>query len=77
MRSVFQMDSCYELTIVEDCPRAFGDPRNVTISVTHTPLSLPSEPSGAAEHVVTFNLKPSHARAVASALLAAATEARS
>lgn len=71
MRATFELDSCYELQISEDIPRASGDSGSVGVQVTHTPLG-----ESTSELVFALNLKPSHARAIASALLAAATEAR-
>ena len=92
MRMKFYLDGCYTLTIGGDLPRIKHDPRSVGIQIDHTPLPEPTLAySGSSEGpsvthavmsrpepqcVASFNMKPSHARAIASALLSAATEAK-
>ena len=92
MRMKFDIDGCYTLSITEDAVRAVGDPGSVGIQVDYTPLPTPelaySGSSDGASSVsavmgrpetrcmVSFNVKPSHARAIASALLSAATAVR-
>lgn len=93
MRMRFELDGCYALTIGGDMPRPAGSPESVGVQVDYTPLPAPelaySGNSGGesvasaimgrpeTRCLVAFSVKPSHARAIASALLSAATEAKS
>ena len=88
MRSAFSLDGCHELEITGNVPRGAGDPESVCINLLYTPLpTLMSTGDaergergyvqGPTETRMSVSLRPSHARAIASALLSAATEARS
>ena len=77
MKADFQIDSNQELSVVSDCPRTYGDPRSIALTVTtygYTGSADEPGPSKREEHAVTLNLEPSHARAIASAILSAATK---
>lgn len=72
MRSVFQVEN-QEIAITSDIPRAFGDPRSIAVRVVNRGYSGgSSEPMTVQEQTLEVNLEPSHARAIASALLSAA-----
>lgn len=88
MRVSFSLDGCHEMEITGNVPRSVNDPESVCINVLRTPLpTLAPAPPGTAnmppqyfqsptETLLSVSLRPSHARALASALLSAATEAR-
>ena len=83
MRASFSLDGCYELEISGNVPRTQRDPESVCLNLLHTPLPVPMPgPDGTGyvqpptETTFSISLRPSHARAIASALLSAATEAR-
>lgn len=72
MRSVFSVDN-QEIAITSDCPRHMGDPRSIAVSFTNRSYCGASgQPSTEHAQSVEVNLEPSHARAIASALLSAA-----
>ena len=89
MRMSFSLDGCHELEVTGNVPRTENDPASVCINVLYTPLPTlmpppentanmpPQYVQGPTETKMSVSLKPSHARAIASALLAAATEAKS
>jgi hypothetical protein len=86
MRMSFDLDGCHAIEITGNVPRVQHDPASVCINVLYTPLPMPparteNEPEGdyiqlPTQTKLSVSLKPSHARAIASALLSAATEAR-
>lgn len=72
MRSVFTVEN-QELAITSDNPRAWGDPRSIAIRIVNRGYSgAAGEPTTVHEQALDVNLEPSHARAIASALLSAA-----
>lgn len=72
MRSVFTVEN-HEIAITADNPRVMGDPRSVAIRLVERSYSGGShEPATVHERALDVNLEPSHARAIASALLSAA-----
>jgi len=86
MRASFSIDSLHELEITGDVPRHEHDPASVCLNVLRTPLPVknvygpkeagPEYTQGPTETIISVSLRPSHARAIASAMLSAATEAR-
>jgi hypothetical protein len=84
MKASFSIDGCHDLEITGNVPRTANDPASVCINLLRTPLpQLMSAPDVAncyvqppTEVVLSVSLRPSHARAIASALLSAATEAK-
>ena len=86
MQARFRLDGCHDLEIVGDVPRSAQDSASVSIRILRTPLPM-LVPSGIqcsdvgymqapTETMIAVSLQPSYARAIASALLSAATEAR-
>ena len=72
MRSVFTVEN-HEIAITADNPRVMGDPRSVAIRLVQRGYSGgTNEPMTVHEQALEINLEPSHARAIASALLSAA-----
>lgn len=76
MRTTFQLDPCTMLVVQGDIPRCASDNGSVHIQIEHTPLSLDGSEQPPADMPFACVLTPSHARAIASAILAAATDAR-
>ena len=73
IRATFDLDGCYKLMVTSPNPTLGHDPRSVGLQLMHERISLDEEPQ--IETVLTLNLTPSHARAIASAILSAATDA--
>lgn len=76
MRSVFTVEN-QEIAITGDNPRTWGDPRSIALRIVNRGYSgAAGEPTTVHEQALEVNLEPSHARAIASALLSAATVAK-
>lgn len=84
MKATFQLDGCHTLSVTDNVPRHAADPASVSIQLDRAPLptvhALPDGSTGMTyaptECVFSTQLVPSYARAIASALLSAATEAK-
>lgn len=91
MEALFKIDGCHNIRISSDVPRGMGDPRSVGFQLEYTPLRLPGDPEPVADAcgsssdlpvptgtkiLMSKILRSSEARAIASMLLSAATEAR-
>jgi hypothetical protein len=75
MRTTFELGD-FTLMVSEDNPRLAGTDRSVGLQVTHTEYVVPEGEKPKTTLVFAANLTPSHARAVASAILSAATETK-
>lgn len=81
----FKLDPCYEMTIGGES-MSYQEPGggwsgsssagSVSFLVTHMPIGQADGPPQCRSRVAAFHLKPSQARAIASAMLSAATEAK-
>lgn len=84
MNATFHLDGCYSLLITDDGRLTSGNmgassAGNVGLQLTYVPLQIGTEERApdAPQTLLQAFVKPSQARAIASALLSAATEARS
>jgi hypothetical protein len=76
METTFKLDGCHYLIVCGDMPRVASDARSVLLQVNHKPLPNVDGTCPPDDLVVSFTVAPSEARAIASAILSAATEAR-
>lgn len=85
MHTTFKLDGCHILEIGSDVPRDSYNPNSVGLQLTKRPLPMPDPTCPAdgtafvvapEEAIFAVSLTPSHARAIASALLSAATESK-
>lgn len=76
MRAKFDV-GIYTMSVTGDAPRNAGDGRSVAVQIDAMRFTGANPSETTTEMVCAFTLKPSHARAIASALLSAATEASS
>lgn len=81
MNATFKIDGCYELEIVGDGTMTSKNglsscsSGNIGFQLHHTPLSLGDDAANGVTTVAAFYLSRSRARAIASAMLSAASEA--
>jgi hypothetical protein len=76
MIAMFRLDGCYTLRIGEDEPRTMSTPGSVGLQITYDKLTLPPDSPAPTEIIAAFSLRRSQARAIASAMLSAATESK-
>lgn len=72
MRMTFDLDGGLSVVISSNAPRHSNDHNSVHIQVNRAE----SEEAPTGELLTAFSIKPSHARAISSALMTAATEGR-
>lgn len=91
MTTMFTLDGCHALRISSDVPRNASDAGFVGFQLEYTPMRLPGDPEPTENQcssstdlpvprgtriLMSKNLRRSEARAIASAMLSAATESR-
>lgn len=85
MRASFLLSGGYTLVVTGDVPRVKGDAASVSVEIVDPPAAAVGGSGGAgsgsavayvAQRTTQLHMKISEARAIASAILSAATEAR-